>query len=65
MGETAMEAHYNGHTVRITPISIGTKGTWTFSALVIFGERDCNDGQSCLFATVAISPARMKPLKKH
>lgn len=33
-----MEAHYNGHTIRITPIPIGTKDGWTFSALVVWGE---------------------------
>jgi hypothetical protein len=38
MEETAMEAHYNGHTIRITPIPIGTKDIWTFSALVVWGE---------------------------
>ena len=38
MEETTMEAHYNGHTIRITPIPLGTKDSWTFSALVLWGE---------------------------
>jgi hypothetical protein len=59
-----MEAHYNGHTIRITPIPIGTKYMWTFSALVIWGG-DCNDGQSYFCAMDAISPVRTKPSNEH
>lgn len=33
-----METHCNEHTIRITPIPIGTKDSWTFSALVVWGE---------------------------